>query len=190
MCIASSATGRSVIGVVKVMTIGLATPTVDPFDGFTDARLKEAVPEGVSSTAPAVCSKGAEVSDGSTTSAGDGSVGEATLPSGSASACGAITKATRTVRAPIAAAARMPVGLRMCIFSQGRSATATGAVCSEARGPMTTVPHSVGAYSYAAQRNKHELNADSSLLDLTRVRYSGKNDRGCGLFRGSQVVDA
>src|SRR5882757_11589457 len=115
MCIASSATGRSVIGVVKVMTIGLATPTVDPFDGFTDARLKEAVPEGVSSTAAAFCSNGAEVSDGSTTSVGDGSVGESTLPSGSASACGAITKPTRTVRAPIAAAARVPVGLRICI---------------------------------------------------------------------------
>jgi hypothetical protein len=55
---------------------------------------------------------------------------------------------------------------------------------------MTTVPHSVGAYSYAAQRNKHELNPDSYLLDLTGCGIRGNTGRGCGPFRGSQVVDA
>src|SRR4051794_9435081 len=129
MWIASSAAARSAIGAVKVTMIGLATPTVDLFDGFTVSILKEAVLEAVSLTSAAACSSGAEVPD------------ESTLPSGSASACGVIAKAARTVSVPITAVARMVVVL-------------------------FTVAHAIGAYSSVAQRNKHEMNADSSLLDL------------------------
>src|ERR1700720_4525252 len=119
MCIASSASGRSVIGAAKLMMIGLATPTAAPLLGLTVGGLNGGAPVkgsgfcsvgvphgmmatdgGVVSTASADWSIG-DAPNGSTVSAGGGPVGEETSTSESASTGGFTpTMAARTVNAP------------------------------------------------------------------------------------------
>src|SRR6185312_15752672 len=76
MWIASSAVGRSVTGASKLITIGFATPTIEPSLGLIVGGLNGGA------TTPAAVTSGA-------VSAGGGSSGAATSESGSANARGA-----------------------------------------------------------------------------------------------------
>src|SRR5882762_9756139 len=100
MSIACSAAAWSATGVSKLMTIGIATPTVVPLAGRMVGDANGAVPvkADCASSNGATCSSGEGTANGSTTDgAGSGSAGAQTSSSESASACGTTPTAATSI---------------------------------------------------------------------------------------------